>query len=311
MKKIIILLLVVTLSAFIFAGCGGGSSNSSAPQPKPKTGSVTVIVKDSDGNALSGASVSMGTLSGMTNESGEYAFKGVKPGNYTLKASKDGYENSEKDIALKEGDNLSVTLVMKKKAAPEEMKDYSKVKSYKLVMEMTSGNNKSGKFILIRDDYGKKQHLIVYNPDGGKEAEIYVVGDKAKIFSGGKWMEVPSSQISMLSDQYLGFAGSLINELRKNYNESIKTPVGSVSYGIKRMGEESVNGYSCTKYRFKSKESTSSGSTSGTADIWIINSGPYKGYATRIVMTSATNGKTETWTINFTDFGKDMGIKLP
>ncbi len=311
MKKITVLLLAIALSMFVFAGCGGGGSHSPAPQPKPKTGSVTITVKDADGNALSGVSVSMGALSGTTDGSGKYTFKDAKPGNYTLKVSKDGYEDAEKDIVLKEGDSLSVTLVMKKKAVPEEMKDYSKVKSYKLVMEMTSGNNKSGKFILIRDDSGKKQHLIVYNPDGEKEAEIYVVGDKAKIFSGGKWMEVPASQIGMLSDQYLGFASSLIKELRKNYNEYIKTPVGSISYGIKRIGEESVNGYSCTKYRFKGKENTSSGSTSGTADIWIINSGPYKGYATRIVMTSDTNGKTETWTINFTDFGKDMGIKLP
>lgn len=309
MKKIIILAVVIMLIGGLLAGCGKGTNP--AP-PKPKTSNVTVTVNDEDGNAISSVELTMGDYSGKTGDDGKYVFNDVKAGNYTIKATKEGYEDGSEDIAVTAGEDKTVTITLKKVKQAEKLKDYSTLKSYKAVMEMKSeDSSENSKFVVMQDNYGKSQHLIGYE-NGKKQFELYVVGDKAKIFSNGTWLEVPAGQIGAFTASYANLFKNMIDQIETDYNGWVKSPNGNASYRIRKIGTETVNGYSTTKYHFSGEETTENEKTVGTADIWIINRGPYKDYMTRMIVTSTSStGEKDTLTINATDFGKDMGIKMP
>ena len=313
-KKIAALVLSIILVSFLFVGCSGGNT---APQ-KPKTSNIMVIVRDNSGNALSGATVSLDSLSGETDASGKYVFKNVKEGNYTVKSEKDGYESDEKDISVSAGKDQTVNLVLKKKEQEvqvEPLKDISKIKSYRSTVTVKSTSNPAdnSKIVIEQDDYGKKQLIIVYDKDGKKTFEIYVVGDKAKVSQDGNgWMEVPGAMVGQFTQNYLNSFKSFQSEALEKYNGWVKTPEGTGSYTVEPSGNEVANGYSAVKYIIKGKGTSSSGTETGLITIWVIDKGPYKDYVTRIVIQARdSSGNNETITIDTTDFGKDMGIKLP
>ncbi len=319
-KRVIVLILSVILISVLFAGCsgGGGGNGSSGSNQKPTTGNLAVAVVDDAGNTVSGATVSMDSTSGTTDSNGMYVFKDVKAGSYTIKATKDGYEDAQKDITVSAGKDQSVTLTLKKKqeqTGAEPLKDPSKVKSYRSIIytESSGGSENKSKTIIEQDDYGKKQHIVVYEGDGKKSFELYVVGDKAKISQGnGKWMEMPGGMIGQLTKGYIETFKSLQNEAYGVYNGWVKDPTGEVSYKVERAKQETVNGYSTTKYVLHGKEKTETGVELGTITLWVINKGPYKDYTTRLQITSVdSSGKTEKITIDTLDFGKDMNISLP
>ena len=317
-KRVIVLILSIILVSMMFAGCGGGNNGSSGSNQKPATGSVAVIVTDDAGNTISGATVSLDSMSGTTDANGNYVFKSVKAGNYTVKAKKDGYEDAQKDITVSAGKDHSVTLTLKKKqeqASADLLRDPSKVKSYRSIIytESSSGSDNKSKMIIEQDDYGKKQHIVVYEGNGKKSFELYVVGDKAKISQGnGKWMEMPGTMIGQLTKGYIETFKSLQNEAYRAYNGWVKDPSGEIAYKVEPATQETVNGYSTTKYVLHGKEKTNTGVTLGTITLWVINKGPYKDYTTRLQITSVdASGKTEKITIDTLDFGKNLGITLP
>ncbi len=308
MRKVIIFVVVVALFGGLLAGCGRGTT--SAP-PKPKTSNVTVVVSNENGNALSSVNLTMGNYSGKTDDNGKYVFHNVKPGTYTVKATEDGYESMSSDVTVTAGEDKTVTLTLKKTEQMEELKDYSKVKSYKAVMELKQ-NNKVSKYIIIQDNYGKSQHITAYNVNGGEKIDLYVIGNKAKIYTDGNWIELPASQVGPLTAGYLKFLKNILSAVEDDYNGSINTSQGSGSYSVKREGKEEMNGYSTTRYRLSGKETSGEEKTVGSADIWIINEGLYKGYATRIVVNiTNSTGEKSIFTINATELGKDMEIKMP
>jgi len=309
MKRIVIFAVIIMLIGGLLAGCGGGTNPTS---PKPKTSNVTVTVKDETGNPISSVSLTMGDYSGKTGNDGKYVFNDVKPGDYTVEATKEGYEDGSEDITVTAGEDKNITLTLKKVQQAEELKDYSTVKSYKVVIEVKSNNsNEIDRVIVVRDNYGKSEDVTAYE-NNKKKFELCKVGDKAKILSEGYWIEVPADQIGSLTSAYLDPFTGMVDIVRSRYNEWVKTPNGSASYSVKRVGRETVNGYSTTKYHFSGKVSSEGEKLVGEADIWIINKGPYKGYMTRMVATSSSSeGGKATYTINATDFGKDMEIKMP
>jgi len=319
-KRVIVLILALALTVTLFTGCGGGNGNSgnSGANQKPKAANITVVVTDDGGSAVSGASVSMGNMSGTTDSDGKYVFTDVKEGNYTVEAKKDGYEGAQKTITVSAGSDDTVTLTIKKKqeqASADLLKDPSKVKSYRSIIyvkEDSSSQNKS-KMIIEQDDYGKEQHIVVYEGDGKKTFELYIVGDKAKMSQGnGKWMEMPGSMIGQITQGYIEAFKAMQNEAYAAYNGWVKDPSHEVSYKVERAKQETVNGYSTTKYVLHGKEKTKEGVTLGTITLWVINKGPYKDYTTRLQITSVdASGKTEQIVIDTIDFGKDLHITLP
>jgi hypothetical protein len=82
-------------------------------------GTIVVTVKDKDGSAISGASVSSTTqpsgqtsLTGTTGADGVVTFSNVKPGSYTLQATKSGYAQNTGPVTIVSGEtaNLGITL---------------------------------------------------------------------------------------------------------------------------------------------------------------------------------------------------------
>ncbi len=317
-KKFIAVAIVLLVAVFIFTGCGGGTNQggTSENNNKPAVAQLIVTVKDDAGNALSGAIVSLNSENEKsTDSSGKVIFDSLKPGDYEVKAEKEGYEPAGNDVTLKEGDKQTLNLVLKKKVEQiEEAKKFSDLKSYKAIVESTSTNdNDNGKIVLIQDNYGKEKHITIYGKDGKVQFELYVVGDKAKMRSGDeKWTEVPSAAAEGLTGSTLGFAEAMMKNTIIYFNEAVKG--GSEKYSVKRVGigSETVNGYSTYKYHLIAEGGTGENKGSVVGDIWIINKGPYKDYTTRMVLKySDASGVKTTFTVNLVDIGKNMQITLP
>ncbi|HXJ89042.1 MAG TPA: malectin domain-containing carbohydrate-binding protein [Candidatus Binatia bacterium] len=71
-------------------------------------GSVSGTVEDATTSVpIAGATVSLGSLSAVTNSSGSYSFTNVQPGTYTLTASDSGYQNASQSVTVTAGSILT------------------------------------------------------------------------------------------------------------------------------------------------------------------------------------------------------------
>jgi hypothetical protein len=300
MKKVIAVTIILLLFVAVFAGCSGGGSTT------PKMSKVNISVADEGGKAVSGVNLSMGDYSGTTDSSGKYTFNDVKSGSYTVKALKEGYEDVSTDVTVGEGESKTVNLTLKEEVVTEEIKDYSQIKSYKLTFEVKSSSDKGDQKIeILQDDYGKKQHMTVVDLKTGEtQFEMYIDGEKAKIRSDDTWMEMPASQVSSISGGFIAIVDTMAVGVRTSYNTSVKTSAGSASYSISRVGSETVNDYPTIKYLMKANVTSEGEQTISQAEIWVISSGSYKNYPTRMVISVTNKGETDTVTFNVSDFGK-------
>jgi len=93
------------------------------PTPPPAVGYTVVIhVYDEEGNPIEGASVTLNTFSGTTDENGGVIFEDVPEGEYTLTVEKEGYEKYEEKVKIEENVSIDVTLVkVKPPAIPKEL----------------------------------------------------------------------------------------------------------------------------------------------------------------------------------------------
>jgi hypothetical protein len=316
MKKILLVVVVLLFVSVLFVGCSGGNSGSN-PKNEPKVASLEVHVTDQSGDAVSEASVLMEDLNKLTNSEGKVTFENVKPGTYKITARKDDFEDQTKIVNVEAGNNKTVVLSINKKEnkiGATEIESLSKTKSYKLVAEMLEDGKSNGKFVVFSDNYGKDQHFLVYNDKGGVELEVVMVNDKARVKSGdnGKWMDMPATAVKAMTNATIGMAENAVNGLVTEFNEVVKDSKGTVTYSIKKMGTETVNGYSTVKYRFSGEGSTQEESGKVTADMWIVNSGKFKGYMTLVEIKSMSNNeKPAEMKINITDIGNDMHISMP
>ena len=106
---IVIVPLVLGLGAAAalgMAALGAGPKPPPPPPPEPGLATVRVTVVDSEGAAISGASVSLDNVTGTTSSSGIIDFTDVAPGTYTLSWSAEGYQPATKTITVAEGTNL-------------------------------------------------------------------------------------------------------------------------------------------------------------------------------------------------------------
>src|SRR5665648_1266278 len=74
--------------------------------------SLTGVVKDEKGEALSGANVMLGnTFSGTTaGVNGDFKFSNLRKGKYTLVVTFIGYHNFNKELNLSSSENLNIVL---------------------------------------------------------------------------------------------------------------------------------------------------------------------------------------------------------
>jgi major membrane immunogen (membrane-anchored lipoprotein) len=311
-KKLLVIAAAVIMVAVLFTGCGG-SANQGGSNIKPTTAHLTVIVNDDSGQPVENASVTIGSENGLTNTSGELVFDTIQPGDYTISVEKDGYEKAEKDVEVKAGDQktVQVTINKKEEAGVIQANDFSKLKSYRITIETKSTEDEEGKILIEQNDFGKEQHIVVYGNKGEVQMELYAVGDKAKIKSGkdSKWMELPSSSASALTQGSAGFVENLMKNTVNDFNETVAGK--DIRYSYKRVGRETVNGYPTDKYHLYAKDTTGTEQGVLAADIWIINRGEFKGYTTRMILTGKDQKGEGTFTINLTDINKNINISLP
>ena len=68
--------------------------------PEPGKGHVTGDVIDENGNALSGVTVTAGTITDTTDSNGEYTLMNLDPGVTTLSFAKSGYDNATQNVTV-------------------------------------------------------------------------------------------------------------------------------------------------------------------------------------------------------------------
>lgn len=298
MKKIILftLISILFLSVSLFA-CG----------KKVIKNDINVFVSDSKNNPLNDVNLTLDGKTGKTDNNGNYTFKQVEEGTYTLKASKDGYEEGSENILVSEGKTQLIKIVLKEKVVFEEVKNYSELKSFKMVIEYKEPtSNINQKIEIIREDFGKKEYMKVVDLKTGKtQTEMVMDENKAKIrYEEKEWFELPRSEVGSLTESFSSFAKDLVDNATKDFNENIKTPEGSFSYSIDKIGSESINNYSTTKYLMKGKTKVENEQFELEAYIWVINSGEYKNYPTKINYTLHLKDKDMVYTINILEYGK-------
>lgn len=307
MKRVV--LIVTVLCLFIAVGCKGGSAS--------KTSNLTVTVVDQSKNAIGGAKVEVDSKSGTTDSSGKIVFKSLEEGSYSVDVSKDGYESVSSSVSLSAGKDESIEITLSKKSEVEttELKEFSSLKSYAFTFVT---KDKEGKMSTIKEeinDFGKREHLIVINEEGEVEMEYFLVDDKAKLKTGDTWTEFSGKDAQSMGGIFTSLAESFSESARGWYNEAVKYPGGIATF--KRIGTESVNGYSTTKYEY-----TLTGTATGAdyekivVEYWVINSGPYKDYTTKLAMNyfpkeGAGSASYQYVEFSFTRFGEDLKIELP
>jgi len=126
-------------------------------EPQP-TGQIAGVVTESlTGNAISGAAVSDGTRSAVTDSGGYYSITDVPAGSYTITASASGYEaTSQSGVAVTSGNEASVNILL----AVEP----SKQSNTMWVESMTFTSNRKQLAVTVK----------VINPEPVKKAQVSI-----------------------------------------------------------------------------------------------------------------------------------------
>ncbi|MGK5091042.1 carboxypeptidase regulatory-like domain-containing protein [Deltaproteobacteria bacterium TL4] len=100
-----------TLGGFFFSlvfllGCGESQDNPDPYAPKATSTVKGVVQDDSTEEVISGATVFLGTVSAITDESGQYSLEDLESGDYLLIAIKDGYQDYHKKVTVVRSDNV-------------------------------------------------------------------------------------------------------------------------------------------------------------------------------------------------------------
>lgn len=298
MKKLFFLTLIIFLSIYFF-GCG----------KRVIKNDINITVFDEKNNPLKGVNLSLDDKTGITDNNGKYTFSQVEEGSYILKVSKEGFEEKEESILITEGKKQEIKIVLIEKASFDEIKNYSDIKSFHIVLEYRTKEGKyDQKIEIISEDYGKKEYLKTTNLNTGKfQNEIYMDEKIAKIRydEKGDFYEMKREEIGSIAGSFSSMVNELVNGVKEDFNTSIKTPEGSVNVSIKKVGTEKVNNYNATKYSYEGESTYQNQKTKFKNEIWIINSGEYKNYPTKInAMLVFEDESTESFTINIFELGE-------
>ena len=100
-RRLLVLLLVSLLAGAALAD-------------SPQTGTIDGVVVDASGTALPGVNVTLasdrGDKSTVTDESGKFIFGLLPPGQYTVRASLEGFQPTEQALSLETGQRQTLDL---------------------------------------------------------------------------------------------------------------------------------------------------------------------------------------------------------
>jgi hypothetical protein len=302
MRKTIAVLLVFNL--LLAVGCGN-------PSPTVQTGTVTVAVADGDGTVVKGATVTLTdtdgkVLTATSGATGTVVFDAVAYGDYDVAASMSGYTNGSDTVTV-DSSSQDISIAMESDSVDSsqdgvEVSDASVLDAltgyrYKWTyrdMNETGSTSMEGGF--ERPD---KEYVVMRDKDGKSTMEFYKVGDTVKIGSGDSWQTLEGDDA-----KDVGFGRSFVSTLSGDYSFVKDQKEWTKSYG------GSVNGYDTDQYVFH--YSVSGVTTTATA--WIIKSGDFKGIITRYRVYAEQDGDASansSYTMDITDLGKPLGIRLP
>ncbi|WP_407919061.1 carboxypeptidase regulatory-like domain-containing protein [Caldisericum exile] len=285
-------------------GCSGGTTS----QNQTKTYSLTVQVVDAgDNSPIEGVKVSIDGQSGTTDNSGKVEIKNLSSGTYTIKASKEGYSDNSLEVSIT--DSSKTVSISLSKQTLTKLTDLSKAKSYYYTLKVKEVSGKLQTNIEIYvDDFGNKEKLISYNPDGKVDMEIYVVGDKGLIkMGGGNNMSVDKDTAKGYIENIASIGQSFVSSFKDEYDNFVITPSGTLTV---KVSKGTQNGYSTDSVEYTVNISGAQYTFAG----WVINSGEYKGFLTRLLIENKTpnlkSDEIKTIEINVKDFGKSFDITL-
>ena len=108
MKKTTIAALMLLALALVW-GCGGDDDGGTGPGPTPTYGSITGVVEGGAKSLMSGATITVGTLTTTSNEQGYFALSNVPIGDRVVHIVNDGYLSVHRVVAVQEGVNVHMT----------------------------------------------------------------------------------------------------------------------------------------------------------------------------------------------------------
>ena len=113
-RSLIVVISLVVL--IVLAGCGGGTETpGQTGGTGGGTGSIVGNITDKDsGSALVGVTVTLGEESTKTDDKGNYSFKDVDAGTYTIKATLADYEDYSAKVEVVKGEETSNNFTMTK-----------------------------------------------------------------------------------------------------------------------------------------------------------------------------------------------------
>jgi hypothetical protein len=235
---------------------------------------IYVTVLDSENKPLNDVNLTLDGKIGKTDKDGKYKFPQIEEGSYTLKAIKDGYEDSTENILVSEGKSQNIKIVLNKKATFEEIKSFSDISSFHLIGEYRTIDAKGDQKVeIISEDNGKREYLKVTDLYTNKLiSEMYLdekVG-RIRYEENGNVMELKREELGSITESFKSMTSDLIEGLRGEFNERIKTPEGVVTYSIKKEKEENVNNYSTTKYVYEGETTYQNEKAKFRHEIWVI-----------------------------------------
>ncbi len=121
----------------------------------------------------------------------------------------------------------------------------------------------------------------------------------------GQFYEMKREEVRDISNTFHSMVNELVTGVIKDYNYRIKIPQGLLEYSIKKVGTEKVNNYSTTKYDYTGETTYQNDKTKFLYEIWLINSGKYKNFPTKLnAIMSFQDGSMLSYIINIFELGE-------
>lgn len=119
--------------------------------PEPGLANLYGVVTDVDtGNAIEGVSISVDGYTTLSDVGGSYVFSDLNVSSYHIKAEKDGYETTEGDITLAEGNNeLGIQMVLVVTLVPSALLIALQENLEELHVELLELGSDSGVFWMV------------------------------------------------------------------------------------------------------------------------------------------------------------------
>lgn len=299
MKKLNFLIILILILSFVtIFGC----------KKVEKKADLTVYVYDSENNPLPSANLNLNGKVGLTDSSGKYTFTQLDYGSYTLKISKEEFEDKEESVDISQSGKNEIKVVLNKKEEISEIKNYSDIESFHLIAEYRTKEGKYDyKIEIISENFGKREYLKTVDLNTNKlYAEIFMDEKVAKVRyeEGGDFYELKREEVGSIAESFSSLVNDLVYSIKDEFEKSIKTPEGSLKVSIRKVGTETVNGYSTTKYVNEGETTYQNEKGKFMYEIWIINKGEYKNYPTKFNGIISVEDGMYSFTINIFDLGK-------